>query len=586
MRLSIQIIFVFLTISFMNYGQSLDWLVSAGGALSDKGSTIAVDSDGNTFITGYYNEQAQFGPFDTGFSFSHSKEVFVAKLDPDGNFLWVTNGLNYYDDRGLGLCLDPQGNAYVTGTCWGGLDWPPFNVYNPTSYTDQIFVTKIDTDGNVIWMKNAGVDQTGFLYSDDHGHAIESDSQGNIFVTGHIANNDYDPQSAHFGAIDIPLNSGDTLGFLAKLSNDGVWQWVQTFGGVNWYRDNDIAVDDEDNVYVAGGFVGTRTFGTDVITSVNNSSDIYVVKYDNDGVYQYVLQVGDSLTDRADGITYGNDGHMYVTGEFEDEVFFGTDDLNNYGGPVDKDIFVAKMTKDGVWVWATKAGSKKGSDRGIGICSNDQGDIFVSGQYKDTAKFGAIEVYAGLDSIQFFVGKISSDGIWQWVLDGGGPWKDRANFVAADDQCNVYFVGFYKDQLDAAGLSIVSAGLNDIFIGKISDACNIVGPPTPEEPEEPPCDPNVSDCVTGVHVPTGFSPNGSGANETFSIIVGIDVTSIVFSIYDRWGNQMFQSTETNFEWDGTYHGQPCNVGVYAYMVEIVYNDGTAEVKSGNITLVK
>ncbi|MDX2359510.1 MAG: CotH kinase family protein [Crocinitomicaceae bacterium] len=103
-----------------------------------------------------------------------------------------------------------------------------------------------------------------------------------------------------------------------------------------------------------------------------------------------------------------------------------------------------------------------------------------------------------------------------------------------------------------------------------------------------PCDPNNSgiECILGVHVPTGFSPNGSGANETYSIIVGKDVTSIIFSVYDRWGNQMFQSAENDFEWDGTFHGQPCNVGVYAYVLEIVYDNGTGELRTGNITLVK
>lgn len=101
------------------YSQNFDWITTAGGLLSDKGTTVAVDDNGNTYITGFYNEIADFGPINTGFSYDHSKEVFVAKMDPNGNYLWVVNGTNYYDDRGLGLCLDPAGNAYVTGTCWG-----------------------------------------------------------------------------------------------------------------------------------------------------------------------------------------------------------------------------------------------------------------------------------------------------------------------------------------------------------------------------------------------------------------------------------------------------------------------------------
>ena len=164
--------------------QDFEWFEASGGTRSDKGTQIVADEDGNTYITGYYNEQGFFGPFDTGFSFSSSKEVYVAKMDPDGNYLWVTNGLNYFDDRGLGLCLDPQGNVYVTGTCWGGLDWGSLSVYSPSGWTDQIFVLKLDNNGNEIWMKNAGNDdgtvsfgtnengdpQT--LYQDDHGQDL------------------------------------------------------------------------------------------------------------------------------------------------------------------------------------------------------------------------------------------------------------------------------------------------------------------------------------------------------------------------------------------------------------------------------
>ena len=103
-----------------------------------------------------------------------------------------------------------------------------------------------------------------------------------------------------------------------------------------------------------------------------------------------------------------------------------------------------------------------------------------------------------------------------------------------------------------------------------------------------PCDPNASgvECVNGVVIPTGFSPNGDNHNDTYQIIIGKDVQSFTFSIYDRWGNQVLKSTEKGFEWDGSYKGVPCNAGVYAYVLEAVYMNGSAELRSGNITLVK
>lgn len=102
------------------------------------------------------------------------------------------------------------------------------------------------------------------------------------------------------------------------------------------------------------------------------------------------------------------------------------------------------------------------------------------------------------------------------------------------------------------------------------------------------CDPNASlvECIVGIHIPTGFSPNGDGSNDIYTIIVGKNITSIEFFIYDRWGNKILYTTDFNFEWDGTHNGLPCNPGVFAYMVDVKYTDGSSETLSGNITLVK
>ena len=76
------------------------------------------------------------------------------------------------------------------------------------------------------------------------------------------------------------------------------------------------------------------------------------------------------------------------------------------------------------------------------------------------------------------------------------------------------------------------------------------------------------------------------SNNSFSIVVGSDIKNIQFIVYDRWGNQIFESTDKNFVWDGNFKGKPCNSGVYAYIVNIEYTNGTTELKSGNITLIK
>lgn len=103
-----------------------------------------------------------------------------------------------------------------------------------------------------------------------------------------------------------------------------------------------------------------------------------------------------------------------------------------------------------------------------------------------------------------------------------------------------------------------------------------------------PCDPNETgvECATGIHIPSAFSPNGDGTNETLSLIVGKDIVAFTIHIYDRWGNHIISSSEKTFEWDGTHNGVLCNSGVFAYMLEVTYDDGHAELQSGNITLLR
>jgi gliding motility-associated-like protein len=450
----------------------------------------------------------------------------------------------------------------------------------------------MDNNGNEIWMKNAGnpdgsvgfsTNENGLpqtLYQDDHGQDLASDSQGNIYVTGFLSNIDQNPHDAYFDGITVPLIPEDSIAFVAKLDNGGNWLWVETFQGIYQHRDNAIAVDDEDNVYVTGGFIGTRDFGTTQLTSFGGE-DIYVIKYDSDGNFQWVTQAGSvGEDDRGDGIAYGHDGHLYVTGEFRGFAAFGTDTLNNYGGDQsDKDCFVAKITKDGVWKWARKAGSSKNSDRGTGICANTSGNIFVSGQFSGEAKFSGSDLTldSNGDSVQAFVAAIDSLGNWRWVKEGGGSSFDRGADVDCDEDCNVYFTGYFTNNFtfdEAQTVNAVSG--KDIFAGKMSDACFGYAPPPPPGPEEEVCELLESNV---------FTPNADQINDelVFSENCNMDGTVLIFN---RWGEIVYESNDLLETWDGkTPSGQLVNAGTYFYRIEVRSKFGQIETKTGFITVI-
>lgn len=564
----------FITIGNTTFSQSFDWLTEGGGPLSDKATGITIDATGNTYITGYFNEEATFGSFYQPLIDLQSKEVFVAKIDPQGNYLWAKRGSNHYDDRGLGICLDPMGNVYVTGTCWGGIIFDSLNVYNSTFYTDQIFVLKLDTNGNEIWLKNAGVDESGYPYNDDQGFDLTADSNGNIYVTGFLSNHDFTDLYANFDALQIIVPADDSLAFIAKLSNAGVWQWVRTYGGLDDARDNRITTDNENNIYVTGGFRGTQTFGTTTLTSYGGS-DVYVVKYDDQGNFMYAKSAGSPLDDRGNDIAFDHTDHLYITGEFKAKAIFGNDTINNNGSDDDRDIFVARMSKTGVFEWVKKAGSNSGGDRGNGIVVNNTGNVFVTGQYKDTAKFGGfIEVYTSPGDIQVFIAAIDSLGKWRWVLNGGSTVDDRGNGITCDNDCNVFLDGFYENTLYFNTHTITSAGLKDIFTLKIKEGCFLYVVPAPTEP------------VSEFSASNVFSPNGDGVNDVFKFTTK-NISKLNCQIYNRWGVLVYELRNAEEGWAGcTKTGMNCSSGVYYFIVTAEGDEGKKYDEKGFIQLMR
>lgn len=96
-------------------------------------------------------------------------------------------------------------------------------------------------------------------------------------------------------------------------------------------------------------------------------------------------------------------------------------------------------------------------------------------------------------------------------------------------------------------------------------------------------------CPTKYYIPNVFSPNDDGENDYFSVF-GKDMLSLQLSVYDRWGNHLFESASLDARWDGTFRGKPVGPGVYTWVAKIggYYRDGTTyeTVESGSVTVVR
>ena len=347
------------------------WAKKAGGTGSDYSCSIATDSSGNSFVTGYFYGTASFGSITL--TSSGSADIFVAKLDSNGNWLWAKKAGGTSDDEGNGIAIDSSGNSYVTGCFLGTASLG--NITLTSNGWGDIFVAKLDSSGNWLWAKKAGGT------NDDDGHSIATDSFGNSYITGYFSS-----APASFGTINLTSSGGDNI-FVAKLDSSGNWLWAKQAGGTGFNFSQSIATNSYGNSYITGLFEETVSFGTTTLTS-SGSYDIFVAKLDSDGNWLWAKQAGGTGLDWGNGIATKSSGNSYVTGKFQGTASFGSTTLTSSGNA---DIFVAKLDNSGNWLGAQKAGGT-GIDDGQSIAIDSYGNSYVTGYFQRTASFGDINI--------------------------------------------------------------------------------------------------------------------------------------------------------------------------------------------------
>ncbi|MDD4223910.1 MAG: SBBP repeat-containing protein [Candidatus Cloacimonetes bacterium] len=368
------------------------WAVSAGSAASDYGRSIITDGVGNVYITGSFEGTATFGSIileSTGYA-----DIFVAKLDCSGNWIWAKKAGGTAYDEGFAIATDEAGNVYITGYFVNAANFGAYTL--PSNGYEDIFVARLDTNGNWLWAVNAG--GTGFG-DDSKGYGIAVDDSGNVYITG------YFEDDAEFGATNLD-SSGAWDIYVAKLNNSGNWLWAVNAGGTGNDRGSRIAADASGNALICGAFTGTATFGTQSLTCAGYS-EAYAAKLDASGNWLWAASsavASDSGCNGSD-IELDEAGNTFLAGYFwgAGEVAFGTTTLTSSGGD---DIFAAKLDADGNWLWALGAGGPSSSDQGHGIAVDSSGNAWLTGVY-EAATFGDTSL-PGNGSWNVFVAEILS----------------------------------------------------------------------------------------------------------------------------------------------------------------------------------
>ena len=224
---------------------------------------------------------------------------------------WVyTPGGDYGNDEALSIDTDSNNNSYITGYVKSTVDFGiNVNAYTNGDTLDDIFVLKLNSSGTPQWVNRYGV------CSNEIGHDIAVDSSGNSYITAQI----YQCGSYDFGGITVTPSGGGLDFIVLKLNSSGESQWVYspTVSSSGADRGYGIAIDSSGNLYISGGFFGTIDFGGGNVSST--STDLFVLKLNSSGTFEWVYTPGAAATTNADnayGIAVDSSGNVYAAGVF------------------------------------------------------------------------------------------------------------------------------------------------------------------------------------------------------------------------------------------------------------------------------
>ncbi len=328
---------------------SLVWATNPVDTQGAFASEIEVDANDNIVVAGIFYSSITFDCItltSTGRS-----DIFVVNYTPDGLPMWATSSSGADDENPAGLTISANGNIILAAifverssvTPWlTDPDVAMGGVPVITGAVSQIdggydsFVAAIRPNGTVAWTK--GVGGEGNLY--DYIQDIKTDSHDNVIFTGYFAS----PQLSFDGHIVHSFTVSENF-FFVKLTPDGHTLWArESEGGVD-QGGYGVAVDSQDNIFVAGRFYGPGTkFGT--IDIVNNGeADAFVTKVDPDGIPLSARSIGDTGFDSGTQVEVDSQDRVLVSAYYYSYLL----DIGPYSSTKSEfqaDSFIATLSND------------------------------------------------------------------------------------------------------------------------------------------------------------------------------------------------------------------------------------------------
>ncbi|WP_106094595.1 nucleotide-binding protein [Enhygromyxa salina] len=372
---------------FDHYGNPV-WSKRFGDSSNQYSAKLIVDAQDNLIYVGRIYGHVDFGGGEL--MGEGAADVVIAKLDSDGDHIWSRSYGDLDPDRAERVAVDSQGNVLLTGTFTGEVDYGS-GLFASAGMRDA-FVLKLNGN-NGAHMFSLQIGGPG----DDYGFGIDADADNNVIISGRFQDS-------------LPFDGGlDSAGgrdiYLAKLNPLGAVLWSDSFGGPGEDGVHDLKVNDQTGDIVMLGFMSnSMSFGGPNLVSAG-MRDIFLATLDEDGEHVWSKRFGDAADQFTNNyelntwmsLALAPSGEIYVGGALLGSVSFGGAPISSSG--VNPDVFYARLTAAGDLIANNRYGGS-GTDIGLDIAVTDSGHIVMAGRsFATSLDFGVSGVIEtqGLD---------------------------------------------------------------------------------------------------------------------------------------------------------------------------------------------
>lgn len=409
-------------------------------AYSDRFYKIKIDAFGNFIFGGSKGYGTNDG------------DAIIYKYDSAGNFKWVnipaeSSGF----DEIYGIETDALGNVYITGRYYSSA----FNSSLASRGGADIFVAKYDPDGTLLWARSAGGSDS------DYGSDVTVDDLGNVYVMGFFKG-----ISNWSGISKTSSTQGDM--FIAKYDNEGNIKWVRTGDGGSYNYLYEISVDKSGNSYVSANFSNTMQFeGAPVVTSVGGT-DIFIIKYDTNGNYNWIKTAGGVSDDGGNSVAVDNEGNVFVAGYFSDNARFGDKNLTAHGS---FDIFCAKYSANGNLLWVKQLGGT-GSQTAWGVCTDEKNNCYLTGWFSGSGALDNTSVVSEGAEDAYLI-KYDRNGNLIWVEPTATGISKQVGGDVSVQSNKIAVAGYYEGEMNIQGSVFPNSGDEDAYMAVFEQLENV-----------------------------------------------------------------------------------------------------------------